>query len=89
MEYKLTAPLSKADAAKLPFLDDTFDAAVSNFVFHEVRSQRDKQALIREALRVVKPGGAFAFRRFNPAFRCFDPAFRRFNPANPAQKAPT
>ena len=52
----------KADAAKLPFLDDTFDAAVSNFVFHEVRSQRDKQALIREALRVVKPGGAFAFQ---------------------------
>lgn len=52
----------KADAAKLPFLDETFDGAVSNFVFHEVRTQRDKQALIREALRVLKPGAPFAFQ---------------------------
>jgi SAM-dependent methyltransferase len=51
----------KGDAARLEFPDAHFDAAVSNFVFHEVRSQPDKLALIREALRVVKPGGAFAF----------------------------
>ena len=52
----------KGDAAKLAFSDETFNAAVSNFVFHEVRSQPDKCQLIREALRVVKPGGAFAFQ---------------------------
>ncbi len=52
----------EADAAKLPFLDETFDGAVSNFVFHEVHTQRDKQALIREALRVLKPGAPFAFQ---------------------------
>ena len=52
----------KGDAVKLDFLDGAFDAAVSNFVFHEVRSQRDKRALIVEALRVVKPGGYFAFQ---------------------------
>lgn len=51
----------KGDAVKLNFPDAHFDAAVSNFVFHEVKSQPDKLALIREALRVVKPGGVFAF----------------------------
>lgn len=51
----------KADAAKLPYLDGVFDAAVSNFVFHEVRTQPDKLELVKEALRVIKPGGYFAF----------------------------
>ncbi len=51
----------KGDAARLDFPDGHFDAAVSNFVFHEVRSQPDKLALIREALRVLKPGAPFAF----------------------------
>ena len=52
----------QGDAAKMPFVDGVFDAAVSNFVFHEVRSQPDKYALILEALRVLRPGGAFAFQ---------------------------
>jgi ubiquinone/menaquinone biosynthesis C-methylase UbiE len=51
----------KGDAAHLDFPDETFDAAVSNFVFHEVRTQPDKLALVREALRVLKPGAPFAF----------------------------
>ncbi|SCQ21470.1 class I SAM-dependent methyltransferase [Tannerella forsythia] len=51
----------KGDAAKLDFADGTFDAAVSNFVFHEVRTQPDKHLVIREALRVVRSGGSFAF----------------------------
>ncbi len=55
------ATFRKGDAAKLNFPDAYFDAAVSNFVFHEVKSQPDKLALIREALRVIKPGGSFAF----------------------------
>lgn len=52
----------KGDAAKLDFPDETFDAAVSNFVFHEVRTQPDKRLVVREALRVVKKGGVFAFQ---------------------------
>ena len=52
----------KGDAAKLDFADETFDGAVSNFVFHEVRSAADKRDVVREALRVVKRGGAFAFQ---------------------------
>jgi len=51
----------KGDAAHLNFPDAQFDAAVSNFVFHEVRTQPDKLALIREAMRVLKPGASFAF----------------------------
>jgi ubiquinone/menaquinone biosynthesis C-methylase UbiE len=51
----------KADASKLPFSDGAFDAAVSNFVFYEVMSQRDKRLVVREALRVIKKGGCFAF----------------------------
>lgn len=49
------------DAAKLDFSDECFDGAVSNFVFHEVKSQPDKQLLVKEALRVIKKGGMFAF----------------------------
>ena len=53
---------SKGDASKLDFADESFDAAVSNFVFHEVKTQPDKRKVVREALRVVKKGGAFAFQ---------------------------
>lgn len=52
----------KGDAGKLDFASESFDAAVSNFVFHEVRSQSDKRQVVREALRVVKKGGSFAFQ---------------------------
>ena len=31
-------------------------------LFHEVRSAKDKRNVVREALRVIKPGGAFAFQ---------------------------
>ena len=52
----------KGDAAQLEFADESFDAVVSNFVFHEVKSQPDKRLVVREALRVVKKGGSFAFQ---------------------------
>jgi ubiquinone/menaquinone biosynthesis C-methylase UbiE len=52
----------KASAVSLPFDDGYFDAAVSNFVFHEVGDAKDKREVIREALRVVRKGGTFAFQ---------------------------
>jgi SAM-dependent methyltransferase len=52
----------KASAAKLPFEDESFDVALSNFVFHEVRDVKDKRAVIREALRVLKKDGLFVFQ---------------------------
>jgi ubiquinone/menaquinone biosynthesis C-methylase UbiE len=51
----------KGDAAALEFAPASFDGAISNLTFHEVQSVEDKRAVVREALRVVKPGGAFAF----------------------------
>jgi ubiquinone/menaquinone biosynthesis C-methylase UbiE len=52
----------KASASKLPFDNGFFDAAVSNLCFHEVADAEDKREIIREALRVVKKGGKFAFQ---------------------------
>jgi SAM-dependent methyltransferase len=52
----------KASAVALPFEDEYFDAAISNFVFHEVRDVRDKTELVKEALRVVRKGGRFCFQ---------------------------
>lgn len=52
----------KGDAAKMDYEDETFDAAVSNFVFHEVHSAKDKREVVKEALRVVKKGGVFSFQ---------------------------
>jgi ubiquinone/menaquinone biosynthesis C-methylase UbiE len=51
----------KGDAAALEFANDTFDGATSNLTFHEVQSVADKREVVREAIRVVKAGGRFAF----------------------------
>lgn len=51
----------KGDAAALDFANEMFDGAVSNLTFHEVKSVADKRSVVKEALRVVKPGGTFAF----------------------------
>ena len=52
----------KASASNLPFDDGAFDAAISHFVFHEVADAPDKRSVIREAMRVIRKGGAFAFQ---------------------------
>ena len=52
----------KASASALPFADESFDAAISNLTFHEVRDIKDKRLVIKEALRVVRKGGCFAFQ---------------------------
>ena len=51
----------KGDAAHLDFADAAFDAVVSNLTFHEVKSVQQKSNVVKEALRVLKPGGRFAF----------------------------
>jgi SAM-dependent methyltransferase len=52
----------KASASALPSPDGCFDLAVSNLVFHEVGDAKDKREVMREALRVVRKGGRFAFQ---------------------------
>ena len=52
----------RASAVALPFTDASFDLVVSNLCFHEVREAADKRAPLREALRVLKPGGTFVLQ---------------------------
>ena len=47
------------DANHLDFPDESFDAVVSNYVYHNITSA-DKRALLMETLRVLKKGGVFA-----------------------------
>jgi len=51
----------KGDAASLNFADGTLDVVVSNLTFHEVKLVKRKSDVMREALRILKPGGKFAF----------------------------
>jgi len=59
----------QGDAVRLDFPDESFDAVTSNYVYHNIAG-RDRQALLRETLRVLKKGGRFAihdimsFRRY-------------------------
>lgn len=47
----------RADAARVPFADDSFDAVLIRDLLHHVPSRR---AVLAEALRVLRPGGALA-----------------------------
>lgn len=51
----------KGDAAALEFNDAAFAAVVSNLTFHEVKSAPQKREVVHEALRILRPGGKFAF----------------------------
>jgi len=58
----------RTGAESLAFDDEYFDAVVSNFVFHSIPTH-ERLALLREALRVLKVGGHFAFQDlFNDQF---------------------
>lgn len=48
----------RGDATRLDFMDETFDAVTSNYVYHNIPG--DRQALLLETLRVLKKGGTFA-----------------------------
>jgi putative AdoMet-dependent methyltransferase len=43
----------------IPFRDESFDAVVSTYAFHHVL-RREKEAGLREMVRVLKPGGSIA-----------------------------
>ena len=47
------------DANRLEFPDGSFDAVVSNYVYHNIAGA-DRRALLLETLRVLKKGGVFA-----------------------------
>lgn len=62
------ATFMAGDARALDFPDESFDAVVSNFVYHNVPGT-NRHDVLREALRVVKKGGYFAIHdTFMPLF---------------------
>lgn len=48
----------QGDATHLDFPDETFDAVVSNYVYHNIHG--DRQQYLLETLRTLKKGGTFA-----------------------------
>ena len=48
----------QGDATHLGFSDETFDAVVSNYVYHNIPG--DRQQYLLETLRTLKKGGSFA-----------------------------
>ncbi|MGH3505371.1 MAG: methyltransferase domain-containing protein [Nocardioidaceae bacterium] len=46
-----------ADARELPFPDGSFDVAVSNLAIHNIAGANGRNQALREAVRVLRPGG--------------------------------
>jgi len=70
-KFDLAVSLSLADVSYLPYLDETFDWAISVATYHHIKGEPEKQAALNELRRVLRPGGeAFitVWNRWQPRF---------------------
>ena len=62
----------EGDARRLPFADSSFDAVISNFVVHEVDTAEEREQMISEMMRVLRPGGHLALVDFIFTGQCVE-----------------
>jgi ubiquinone/menaquinone biosynthesis C-methylase UbiE len=55
---RFSVQLDQAFADELPYKDNSFDRVLSSFMFHHLKED-ERQKMLREVLRVLKPGGSF------------------------------
>lgn len=69
-------PFTWADATQLPFDDNRFDVVTMSF---GLRNTNDRNAVMRQALRVTKPGGRFVVVEFStPTNRLFRTIYMKY-----------
>jgi SAM-dependent methyltransferase len=64
--------VKEGDVRHLPFADATFDVIVSNFVLHEMKTEADREQMLRELVRVLKPGGRLVLVDFIFTGQCVE-----------------
>jgi ubiquinone/menaquinone biosynthesis C-methylase UbiE len=80
------AQVREGDARNLPFDDASFDVVVSNFVIHEMDTGEQRERMLREIARVLKPDGQVALVDF--IFTAQAARVLRANGVSNAKRAP-
>jgi ubiquinone/menaquinone biosynthesis C-methylase UbiE len=59
----VSVQLDQGFADELPYEQDSFDRVISSFMFHHL-NEPERKNMLKEVLRVLKPGGSFHFVDF-------------------------